>query len=238
MHHVYRDPEKRFGAFMGEEGLGHGTAVHAAWSVAMTDPAPNRWDMLSLLLWTLFFACGLVPEPVFYALRDAAAVASHRAVVNSSLVITLSLSAYLALFVLRRCRESGASAVEAQGRALQAGVLGLLAFLEFPARGASFEVQTILELFVRFRELPGVYLQCVIIFVAIGKLAAWFYLYSLVLRFHGKAKRNVFADSPALFPSTRHRMPKPESTVPSPQSMQHTNVGPGPEDWSDETRQN
>lgn len=203
----------------------------------MTDSSPNRWDTLSLVLWSLFFACGLVPEPVFYALRDAASVAAYRAVVNSSLVITVSLAAYLALFVFRRCRESGIAPLEAQGRGLQAGVLGLLAFLEFPARGGSFEVQTILGLLIRFRELPDAYLQGVILLVGLGKVAAWGYLYSLVLRFHGKARRNVFANSPTLFPSTRRRKSQREPAAPDPQGMQPTNVGPRPKDWSDETRQ-
>lgn len=222
---------------MGEQGLGHDAVAHAAWGGEMTDPSPNRWDTLSLMLWSLFFACGLAPEPVFYALRDAASVASYRAIVNSSLVITVSLSAYLALFVLRRCRESGMSALEAQGKALQAGVLGLLAFLEFPARGASFEVQTILGLLIRIRELHDTYLQGVILLVGLGKLTAWSYLYSLVLRFHGRAKRNVFANSPTLFPSTRRRKSQREPAAPDPQGMQPTNVGPRPKDWSDETRQ-
>ena len=110
-------------------------------------------------------------------------------------MITISLTAYLAFFANRRCRESGLSRVASQGKALEIAVLGLVAFLEIPAKGSAFEARTLLEIVFDFRSLPGRYLQTVVLFVGLSKIGVWLYLYSLVLRYHAYGNRSVFAES-------------------------------------------
>lgn len=171
----------------------------------MSDERRNVWDLLILGLWSCFFAIGLVPELAFYALRELAAVPSYVALVNSSAVITIALTAYLAFFANRRCRESGLSKVASQGKALEIAVLGLVAFLEIPAKGSAFEARTLLDIVFDFRSLPGRYLQTVVLFVGLSKLGVWLYLYSLVLRYHAYGNRDVFARIPSLFPSMREK---------------------------------
>ena len=115
------------------------------------------------------------------------------------------LTAYLAFFANRRCRESGLSKVASQGKALEIAVLGLVAFLEIPAKGSAFEARTLLDIVFDFRSLPGRYLQTVVLFVGLSKLGVWLYLYSLVLRYHAYGNRDVFARIPSLFPSMREK---------------------------------
>ena len=169
----------------------------------MSDKRRNVWDLLTLGLWSCFFAIGLVPELAFYAFRELAAVPSYVALVNSSAVITIALTAYLAFFANRRCKESGLDNAASHGKALEIAVLGLVAFLEIPAKGSAFEARTLLEIVLDFRSLPGRYLQTVVLFVGLSKLVAWLYLYSLVLRYHAFGARDVFARIPSLFPSMR-----------------------------------
>lgn len=169
----------------------------------MNDERRNVWDILTLSLWSCFFAVGLVPELAFYSFREFAVVPSYVALVNSSAVITIALTAYLAFFSNRRCRESGLSQIASHGKALEIAVLGLIAFLEIPAKGSVFEARTLLGIVLDFQSLPGRYLQSVVLFVGLSKLLAWLYLYSMVLRYHALGQRHVFARIPSLFPSMR-----------------------------------
>lgn len=169
----------------------------------MNDDHRNIWDLLTLGLWSCFFAVGLVPELAFATVRNFASVPSYVALVNSSAVITIALTVYLAFFTNRRCQASGLSPVASHGKALEIAVLCLVAFLEIPAKGAAFETRTLLEIALDFRSLPGRYLQTVVLFVGMSKLAAWLFLYSLVLRYHAFGKRHVFAHIPSIFPSMR-----------------------------------
>ncbi len=126
------------------------------------------WDLLSLPLWGAFFAVGLVPEPVFYGLRDLASVTTQRAFVNTSLVITFAFSCYFGLFVYGRCRDRASGHSEAQARGIQGFILGLVAFLEFPSRGGNIEVQTLLELVLRVQQMPDLSLKAILL--AVGAL--------------------------------------------------------------------
>lgn len=170
----------------------------------MAEERRDFWDLLTLGLWTVFFALGLVPELAFFVLRELGAVPSHTALVNSSAVLTLGLTTYLALFAYRRCRESGFGSTGSQGKSLEVAMLSLVAFLEIPAKGFAFESRTLLGILLEVGELPGLYLQAVVLFVGACKILAWFYLYSLVLRYHAFGNRQVFARIPSLFPSTWH----------------------------------
>lgn len=171
----------------------------------MPDNHRDIWDFFTLSLWTLFFAVGFTPELAFYGLRAISGVTSFTALVNSSAVLTLSLTAYLAFFCYRRCLEWGVSTTIAQGKAMEVAVLSLVAFLEIPAKGTIFETRTLISIVLEFRDLPGLYLQSVVLFVGVSKLLTWLYLYSLVLRYHAFGNRGVFARIPSLLPSMRNR---------------------------------
>ena len=171
------------------------------------------WDLLTLGLWSIFFAVGLVPELAFYAFREVAAVPAHTALVNSSAVITISFTAYIAIFVGRRCMDAGLDRAVSQGKAVEIAVLALIAFIEIPAKGSAFEARTLFEVVLDVQDLPGRYLQGVVLFVGMSKLIAWLYLYSLVLRYHAFGDRGVFARVPSLFPST-HRREQVETSAP------------------------
>lgn len=85
--------------------------------------------MPTLMLWLVFLAAGLDPEFVFDRLRQAAWVVPHKAVINSSHVITVVFSGYVAMFTFNECRRLRLSSPEALIRAVQVGILGIFAFL-------------------------------------------------------------------------------------------------------------
>lgn len=183
----------------------------------MENERRNSWDLLALAIWTLFFAIGLVPELVFQTLREVAGVVTRTAFVNTSAVITVSFTAYIALFTARRCTDAGMSERDARDRALQVAILGIAAFLEIPARAAGMESRSLLEIMVSYRELSDAYLQTIILVIGASKIVSWCYLFSLVLRYHAFSNRNVFTSIPPLFPSLRRRRhPEPAEVSRSP----------------------
>lgn len=160
----------------------------------------NGWDIVSLLIWGMFFMCGLAPDIAYHGLRSLANVAPHSAMINSSLAITIALAGYIAIFALRRCREAGASEDQARRKAVVAGLMGLSAFLELPGSGISpFEPRTLIEVWVHFRSISDLYLRNVIVAVGAGKLFCWWYLFGMMLRYHLFGNRRVFLLLPALF---------------------------------------
>lgn len=169
----------------------------------MKPESTSSWDYLALLLWAVFFAGGLVPEMIFVVARDAANVSARSALVNSSSVITLAFSVYIAMFAFRRCRELGLDLGEAYGRSAQIALMGLAAFLEIPGRGSSLETHTLLHIVIRFQDIPDQSLRNMVLFIGVFKLAAWWYLFSLILRYHAFGMRDVFGRMPAFLPSAR-----------------------------------
>ncbi len=167
----------------------------------MSENRRDVWDLFTLGLWFPFFLVGLVPELAFYLIREWAAVPPYSALVNSSAVITLAFAAYVAFFALRRCRDAGLSRSMAQGKALEVGLLALVAFLEIPTKGMAFQARTLIGVLLDFQQLPDRYLQLVVFFVGTTKLVAWAYLLSLVIRYHAFGNRRVFAQIPSMFPS-------------------------------------
>jgi len=167
----------------------------------LPDHRRDVWDALTLGLWIPFFLIGLVPELAFYAFREFAKVPPYTALVNSSAVITLGFTAYLGFFAYRRCLDACVTRYIAQGKALEVGLVALVAFLDMPAKGFTFEARTILAVLLEFGQIPDRYLQMVVLFVGASKLLAWLFLFSLVVRYHAFGNRRVFAQVPSLFPS-------------------------------------
>lgn len=143
-------------------------------------------------LWSIFFAVGLVPEFAYHASRALAGVSTGTALVNSSAVITLGFSVYIALFVQRQCRLTGMDYANAQGSAIQAALWGMIAFLEIPTQSAIFGTQTLLGIMWNSSVLPTTELKVIIWAVGGCKLLAWGYLYSLMLQFHILGHRDAF----------------------------------------------
>ncbi|HJP37079.1 MAG TPA: hypothetical protein QF901_13960 [Gammaproteobacteria bacterium] len=206
----------------------------------------GRWDVLTLGLWSILFVVGLVPDLVFYLLRDWAFVSPRTAMVNTPAVVTLAFSAYLAFFVLQRCRESGLTEVEAQGRAIQAGLLAIVAFLYLPSSGgasasgpSSHEARTILELLIGFQDINIGLLKWIVLFIGSSKLLTWCYLFTLVVRYHAIGNRAVFAAMPSFFYSARkpQRAPLAEDTVPD-NPLEEPAIDPVANELTDESRRN
>lgn len=174
----------------------------------MNEQRRDIWDLLTLAIWSLFFAVGLAPELAFYAIRTASNVPTATALVNSSAIITLGFAGYLSLFAYRQCLATGLNRYLSQGKALEVGLLALVAFLELPARGSLVQSRTLLSVLLSLGEITDHYLQAVIVFVGVSKLLAWAYLFSLVIRYHAFGNRRVFSEVPSLFPS----MHRPENT--------------------------
>lgn len=163
-----------------------------------SDTRRDPWALPTLLLWVAFFLVGLFPEGVFTALRDWSGVVTSQAYVNNPEAITIAFTFYLAAFVFMRCREAGLTDAQAQGRAVQVGLAGIIAFLWQPLG----------LLVVAGDVLAGSVWQRVGIVVAIYltaflKMLAWFYLLSLIVRYYGFGHRQIFAEMRCVFPSAR-----------------------------------
>lgn len=168
----------------------------------MGEDRRDVWDLLTLAFWFVFFMVGLAPELWFALMRQMGGVSPYSALVNSSAIITVSFSIYLALFAYRRCRSAGLTPYLSQGKALEVALLGLVAFLELPAMRAGIEGRrTLLALVLDLGVVEERSLQGIILFVTASKLLAWMYLFSLMLRYHAFGNRGVFTQVPSMFPS-------------------------------------
>ncbi len=169
----------------------------------------DLWRYPTLLLWFVFFFVGLAPQPVFLLLRQVGAVLPQYALVNSPYLITLGLAAYVALFTLHRCEENGLSRFLAQDKALQLGIIALIAFLPVD-----------LEVLAMAHTYPLMQNRFLLYLAGAGKLVAWWYLFSLMLRYYVFRLDDVFANVPSVFPSAR-RGDDPEPSADTAQAESH-----------------
>lgn len=186
-----------------------------------TKPNVTIWDLLTMGLWSALFAVGLVPELAFHGLRALAKVSSYAAFVNSSAIITFALSAYVAFFVARQCRACGLTSGDVQAKAIHAALLSILAFIEIPGRSPVFGTQTLLGLMLQSSLQVDQNLKVMLWVVGCTKLAAWLYLYTLMLRFHVVGIRDVFTRMPTFFlhvhkePEAKQENPEDSKASPS-----------------------
>lgn len=153
-----------------------------------------RWDVWTaptVLLWLVFFLAGVDPVWLFYGLRDAGSVVTQSAMINSPHVITLAFSVYLGLFVYHRCLETGLSKLDARGRGLQVGILGLIAFL-------NFSIEDVLDV----PDIPAANLRMVVLLIAFTKALTWLYLLGMMLRYYLLGQSRVFVEMASIFPSS------------------------------------
>ena len=134
---------------------------------------------------------GLLPEPVFRALREAGAVMPQDAIINSPYAITVALAVFFAMFSYDQCRSQGLSRGEAGDKSLQYGVVALVAFLPVDFIGVLNVVGNILV-----QNRSTIYLSVAV------KSVAWLYLTALICRYY-LGDDSAFIRMPSFFPSTR-----------------------------------
>ena len=140
--------------------------------------AIDPWAVPTLIMWLLFFGIGLIPEATFWAARELGAVVTQNAIINSPSLVTIFLAMYLAFFAYHRCLDAGLSSENAMARAIQVGILGLIAFLPYPFY---------LLLFPGNLNLLGIGLHrldelAAVFGLPVAKLLAWSYLLIVVVR--------------------------------------------------------
>ncbi len=154
------------------------------------DLEKDPWILPNLILWTLFFALGIMPEWTFYLFRDWGAVVTQRAFVNSYHLISWGLTGYLFFFVQFRCRETGMHFMDALGRSVQIAAISVVAFIPAPLD----------HLFI-LSQIPVPSYRYLIIIVSAAKMLAWAYLYFVILRYYLWSGVNVFSRMVSIFPS-------------------------------------
>jgi hypothetical protein len=169
-----------------------------------------------MLLWFVFFFVGLFPDLAFTGLRYLAGVVTINAYVNNPDVIVIAFTLYLAVFTFLRAREGGLNDAQAQGRAVQVGIVAIIAFLWQPLGLLAIAGDMMHSGWFQARMLV-----LLVIVLAFMKLVAWFYLLSLIVRYYGFDKRRVFADMVCVFPSAwgypdAPKEPKAEDWEPEP----------------------
>ncbi len=152
----------------------------------------DHWRWPTLVLWFIFFLVGLVPEPIYWALREWSGVLTQDALVNSSHLLTLVLAGYVAVFAFHRCLDAGMAHREAQDRSLQLGVISMVAFLPVP-----------LDMLFFAHDMPLMQHRASLYFAGAAKFIAWWFLMYLFVAYYAFNADDVFARIPSLFPSTR-----------------------------------
>jgi hypothetical protein len=168
------------------------------------------WLPPTLVLWALFFVVGMFPGLFFLLIRTQAGVLRHEALVNTPYAVTLLLAGYIGFFVLMRCLDAGISTSGAQSRAIFAGVLAFIAFLDVP--WLTFVSGTVYLdgadwLFLGFSMLL--------------KVTAWLYLYAVVLLTYFSGPHMLGK----LLPASRQSAQRMEAV---PRSEPHASAGEAP----------
>ncbi len=153
----------------------------------------NWWRGLAFLAWIPIFLAGYFPEWTFHWLRDLGGVVTQRAITNSHYAVSLACAAYVAFFTYWRCRDAGDESPAAQGKAIQLGIVALLAFL--PMR---------MEYLRDYLAIPVREHRRLLLFFAAAKTAAWLYLFLIILRYYTWSGDRVFQHMQILFPSVKH----------------------------------
>jgi hypothetical protein len=117
-------------------------------------------------------------------MRRLGAVVTQNAMVNSPGVISVSFAAYLAVFTLLTAQDQGLAPADVWFRALSVGILALVAFLPY-----TYQHWLDAELAVVPAHRRILY--------AVGplKMAAWFYLLILAVRYYAFGHRRAFIEA-------------------------------------------
>ena len=175
------------------------------------------WRIPAFLAWIPIFFAGYFPERTFHWLRDLGGVVTQRAITNSHYAVSLACAAYLAFFTFWRCRDAGDESPTAQGKAIQLGIIALLAFL--PMR---------MEYLRDYFAIPVAEHRRLLLFFAAAKTAAWLYLFLVILRYYAWSGDRVFQRMQILFPSVTRNRSKTAPTSVSPDAEKRSeSASPG-----------
>ena len=150
-------------------GGGHGDETNVHYQHQYDRP----WRIATFAWWVVFLLLGLFCEHTFHLLREWGQVSRLNDLVGSSLMITLAWSAFLGYFAAARCQESGMPPVEARIRGLEICILGAAAFFPFPLEALYF-----------LRSIPAFGTQAGVVAIALVKLGAFTYLFTLLARYY------------------------------------------------------
>ncbi|HPU97896.1 MAG TPA: hypothetical protein PLO53_08060 [Candidatus Hydrogenedentes bacterium] len=161
----------------------------------MTDCQKKRdsvdgWSLCLVGLWTLFFILGIFPESVFMYFRNLGAVAGQYALVNSPWAITIGWVAFMAIFVYTHCREAGHDENGSTARAVETGLIALVAFLPME-----------LQLLPGYLEIPYQNLKYLLLGAITAKLLCALYLFLMMLAYSLWWGLGVFENMRTVFPS-------------------------------------
>ena len=170
----------------------------------------NWWRVPAFLGWIPIFFAGYFPEWTFHWLRDLGGVVTQRAITNSHYTVSLACAAYVVFFTYWRCRNAGDESPAAQGKAIQLGIVALLAFL--PMR---------MEYLRDYFAIPVAEHRRLLLFFAAAKTAAWLYLFLVILRYYAWGGDSVFQRMQILFPSVKHSDPDTAPTPLLPDAEKH-----------------
>ena len=165
--------------------------------------SPDWWRAPALAAWVPLFAAGLAPDVAFDLLREAGRVTTITALVNNAWLVTFALCAFLGTFVSLRCREGGDTGAEAGDKGVQAGLIGLIAFMPFP-----------LENPADILRVSSPELRWLLLGTLASKGLLWLYLASLIIRYYLGGTAEVFRRMPTFLSGGRRGMSSPESKEP------------------------
>jgi len=171
----------------------------------------DGWSLCLVALWTLYFLLGLFPEAAYWYFRNAGAVAGQRALVNSPWSITLGWVAFIAVFVYSRSREAGHDESGALARAVETGLIALVAFMPVE-----------LQLLPDYLAVPYPTMKYLLIGAVSAKLLCALYLFLLVIAYSLWWGLWVFENMKTILPSG-HAEPVRQDTdqPPSGSSIDH-----------------
>jgi len=135
----------------------------------------DPWAVPTFLVWLVLFVAGLFPERTFLFLRELGGVTIYNAMVNSPQALTIALTLYMALFLLRDARAAGLTFVQRAVRATFIAIVAYVAFMPIDSGPAT---------------APIVVAITTVVWSA--KVVMWLYLLGLLVRYYLLGNRQAF----------------------------------------------
>lgn len=172
--------------------------------MVVPNDAPPRtsdpWSTPTFLLWVLFLVFGVLFEPLFFILREAAGVTTKTAFVNNPQVVIIAMAVYVARFSLLRSRETQphAPAFDRGSQTVFIGVVTFVAFFWLPIEAVGKLGDAIFPSRTWLYYVYGGVVAAIII-----KLICWIYLLSLFFRYYVLDNERVFVHIFGIIPKPK-----------------------------------